>query len=193
MPKTHHSLFCFCYHICLICTNIASSFFRNPFLNLVHRQKPIDKQEVFDFFVQKNKTFYIKVSTKCRLSRLFYKYIQIVEENMTRKKPYLSVSDFFNDDNFIAWRLFRSEELNRHWNDFVKGNPETVSLLHEACNRFDAVKLNKSNLTSGEEEKLYTKIVTRINKHNHQTKKSVRSIGYLRLHVCLFWLARSSF
>ncbi len=109
---------------------------------------------------------------------------------MTRKKPYLSVSDFFNDDNFIAWRLFRSEELNRHWDDFVKGNPETVSLLHEACNRFDAVKLNKSNLTSEEEEKLYTKIVTRINKHNHQTKKK-RALYWLSAASCLLILVGS--
>lgn len=109
---------------------------------------------------------------------------------MKREKPYLSVSDFFNDDNFIAWRLFRSEELNRHWDDFVKENPEALPLFDQACSRFDAVKLNKSNLTSDEEEKLYTKIVTRINKHKLQTKKR-RAIYWLSAASCLLILVGS--
>lgn len=92
---------------------------------------------------------------------------------MDKKKPFLSVADFLNDDTFIAWRLFQTEELNAYWADFVKENPLSEALLREAVRQFEAVKLNEIPLPLQAEEKLYEKIRCRIDANRHQKKQRI--------------------
>lgn len=92
---------------------------------------------------------------------------------MDKKNPFLSVADFLNDDTFIAWRLFQTEELNTYWADFVKENPLSEALLREAVQQFEAVKLNEIPLPLQAEEKLYEKIRQSINAHRQRKKQRI--------------------
>lgn len=81
---------------------------------------------------------------------------------MDKTKLFTSVSDFLNDDSFITWRLFRTEEAEQQWQSFAIEHPQALPLLKEACRTFDAIRLNEIRLTEGEKALQYEKIRTRI-------------------------------
>lgn len=100
---------------------------------------------------------------------------------MNEKQPFLSVFDIIKNDAFISWRLFRTQELEAYWADFLKENPESKTLLQEACQQFDAIKLNQKNPTLESEAKLYEKIQDRIRIYNRNRRK-----------VVFYWLSAAS-
>ena len=77
---------------------------------------------------------------------------------MDKKKVFSTLSDFFEDDKFIAWRLLRTEEYDDYWNDFVKENPQCLQLFQEAVEKFDSVQLNNDFLPEKINIILYDKI-----------------------------------
>jgi hypothetical protein len=66
---------------------------------------------------------------------------------------------FLFDDDFIKWRLFRSEELDKYWSDFIKKNPQYQGDLELAIEKFKAVRLNSKSLTQQQKEKLLNEII----------------------------------
>ncbi|MCK9303949.1 MAG: FecR domain-containing protein [Bacteroidales bacterium] len=102
---------------------------------------------------------------------------------MNKKQSFSTVYDFFNDNSFIAWRLFKSEELKDHWQDFLIENPELENLLREACRQFDAIRLNDRNLSKESVDHLYEDIKSRI---RVRTKNRRFRIHWLAAASCLF-------
>ncbi|MDO4702985.1 FecR family protein [Tannerella sp.] len=85
---------------------------------------------------------------------------------MSEKRNFSSIADFLNDDMFIAWRLFRTDETERYWEEFVREHPQAEPLLHEACRRFEAVRFNeKSRLHPETGEAMYRELFTRLPTH----------------------------
>lgn len=87
---------------------------------------------------------------------------------MDKKQAVSSASDFLSNDNFVSWRLLRTEELDNYWTNFLKENPNRKPMIDEACRKFEAVRLNDINPTSEMEEELYRRIYNRINAHKQR-------------------------
>jgi len=68
--------------------------------------------------------------------------------------------DFLFDNEFIAWRLFRTEEQELYWKRFAGEHPESREALDRAIKMFDAVKLNHYQLAESEQEQLYRRILS---------------------------------
>lgn len=66
---------------------------------------------------------------------------------------------FLFDDNFIKWRLFPTDDLDRYWADFIKENPQCQKDLELAIEKFKSVKLNSRSLTQQQKEGLLDKII----------------------------------
>lgn len=89
------------------------------------------------------------------------------------ERLFLSISDFFRDDEFISWRLFRTKELDEYWSDFLKKNPASKELLQNACQQFEVIRLNRFSLTSEMEMALYERIHNRILIHEKNKKSRI--------------------
>lgn len=95
---------------------------------------------------------------------------------MNKQNTIQSVSDFLNDEKFISWRLFRTEELDVYWSVFLSKNPQMETLLNEAIRTFDEnVKLNDTNMSSDAQKELYQKIETRIGAHKRNKVRRILS------------------
>ncbi len=85
---------------------------------------------------------------------------------MIEKQHFSSSADFLNDDMFIVWRLFRTDETERYWEEFVREHPQAEPLLREACRRFEAVRLNeKRRLRPEARDAMYRQLLTRLPDH----------------------------
>lgn len=85
---------------------------------------------------------------------------------MSEKQHFSSSADFLNDDMFIVWRLFRTDETERYWEEFVREHPQAEPLLREACRRFEAVRLNeKRRLRPEARDAMYRQLLTRLPDH----------------------------
>ena len=85
---------------------------------------------------------------------------------MSEKQHFSSIADFLNDDMFIVWRLFRTDETEQYWREFVREHPQAKPLLLEACRRFEAVRLNeKRRLCPEAREAMYRQLLTRLPVH----------------------------
>ena len=62
---------------------------------------------------------------------------------MQNRKNSPDTPDFLNDEKFIAWRLYRTPELNNHWSAFRKEHPEYHGALDRAIEQFKFVRLNE--------------------------------------------------
>lgn len=95
---------------------------------------------------------------------------------MNKQNTIQSVSDFLNDEKFISWRLFRTEELDVYWSVFLSKNPQMEALLDEAIREFDEnVKLNDKCISSDAQKHLYKKIETRINTYKRNKVRRILS------------------
>ncbi len=70
----------------------------------------------------------------------------------------------FNED-FIQWRLFRTEEQNRQWEKFRLENPHLKEDLDEAIRRFNALGMNRVSLSKDEKDAIYSAVMQNIRKH----------------------------
>lgn len=85
---------------------------------------------------------------------------------MNEKQHFSSIADFLNDETFIVWRLFRTDETERYWQEFVREHPQAEPLLREACRRFEAVRFNeKQRLHPETGEAMYRQLLTRLPAH----------------------------
>ncbi|MDO5664265.1 MAG: FecR family protein [Bacteroidia bacterium] len=89
------------------------------------------------------------------------------------EKLYSSVVDFLNDDRFIAWRLYKTKELNDYWANYLAVNPHQSDLLQKASRRFEKVQLNKIQLDSVVKEELFDNIWTLIYAQQQRKRKQI--------------------
>jgi len=68
---------------------------------------------------------------------------------------YNNDKDLLFDNEFIAWRLSRSEEQNLYWKQFADEHPESNEKLNSAIKKFDAIKFNHYQLPESLEEQLF--------------------------------------
>lgn len=81
--------------------------------------------------------------------------------------------DFLLDNEFIAWRLFRTEEQNLHWARFADEHPECRGALDKAIHKFSAIKLNHFQLAESVQEELYHKILAEVYRRRTRRKRMV--------------------
>ncbi|GHV40492.1 anti-sigma factor [Bacteroidia bacterium] len=70
-----------------------------------------------------------------------------------------NLKNFLFDNEFIKWRLFRTEESDKYWSEFIKENPQYQSDLELAIRKFKAVRLNNNLLTQQQKDELLDKII----------------------------------
>lgn len=80
---------------------------------------------------------------------------------MQNRKNSPDTPDFLNDEKFIAWRLYRTPELNNHWSAFRKEHPEYHGALDQAIEQFKSVRLNEGfRLDEEQRSELWERIRT---------------------------------
>ena len=93
---------------------------------------------------------------------------------MISKNTYTTYLDFIEEDRFIEWRLFRTDELESYWQDFQIDHPEYVELINEAIKKINIVQLNKkSKLSPESKDELYDRVLNSIN--HFEKRKTTRN------------------
>lgn len=118
---------------------------------------------------------------------------------MSEKQHFSSIADFLNDDMFIVWRLFRTDETEQYWREFVREHPQAKPLLLEACRRFEAVRLNeKRRLCPEAREAMYRQLLTRLPVHKPVRRRptvwkiAAASVIFAVVStMCMVWFTRS--
>lgn len=72
-----------------------------------------------------------------------------------KKHTFSGDDDFLLNEDFIRWRLFRTEESNDYWNNFLSQYPEMEKGLKKSIAQFDTIKINRFNLSGKEKEEVY--------------------------------------
>lgn len=83
--------------------------------------------------------------------------------------------NFLLDEDFIRWRIFQTEESDEYWNDFLSRNPHLEKALHEAVRQFNAVRINKDQLSEEEKKDVYKTVLWNI--HRYKRNRLLRRIG----------------
>ena len=78
--------------------------------------------------------------------------------------------DFLLNENFIKWRLFRTEEQDEQWEKFRLENPHFEQPLNEAIRQFNALEMNRTFLSKNEKEVIYSLITQNINRYKKQKR-----------------------
>ncbi len=88
-----------------------------------------------------------------------------------------NVDKFLQNEEFIKWRLFKSNESEEYWAKYIKENPHTERILKEAITQFEDVKINPYKLSDIEKREIYRKINNKI--RNHKKRKWITYSGYV--------------
>lgn len=75
---------------------------------------------------------------------------------------------FLFDENFINWRLLRSEEQEAYWSLFRQNNPILEKDLDEAIRYFDVIQLNNYHLDEKEKKDIYEIVLQKSRKHKRR-------------------------
>lgn len=100
-----------------------------------------------------------------------------------------NLKNFLFDNEFIKWRLFRTEESDKYWSEFIKENPQYQSDLELAIRKFKAIRLNNNLLTQQQKDELLDKI---IQDSVFKIKRKKRIQYYWSAIACIIVLAIST-
>lgn len=73
-------------------------------------------------------------------------------------RSYNKFTDFLQDERFIHWKLFPTEESNAYWDNFLKENPHLLPLFEKAEEHFLNIKLEEDKITQIEKRRLWQSI-----------------------------------
>lgn len=93
----------------------------------------------------------------------------------TQKTSYTKFTDFLEDERFVHWKLFPTEESNAYWANFIEQNPHLLPLIREAEDHFLTIKIEEDKLTPTEKSQLWQRIL-------QPTRKKV-NIGNIRFYT----------
>ena len=79
-------------------------------------------------------------------------------------------TDFLYDNDFIEWRLFRTEEQALYWKRFVDEHPESREAFERAIRKFSSVKLNDFELAEADREMLLRRILTNVQRRRERNR-----------------------
>lgn len=92
---------------------------------------------------------------------------------------YIRYTDFLKDKQFIRWQLAPNRELEAHWEDFIKQNPELKIALQQAIDYLKTTGLNKSTLNEDERIRLLNEIQSTV----ERSLKRIKSRRLIQLSV----------
>jgi hypothetical protein len=67
--------------------------------------------------------------------------------------------DILNDDLFVEWRLFKTDELNSYWENYIASYPDKADSIQRAIKDFQSVCFNDFGVTENEKVALYRNII----------------------------------
>ena len=85
--------------------------------------------------------------------------------------------DFLLNEDFIKWRLFRTEEQNGQWEKFRLENPYLEEDLNEAIRRFNALEMNRASLSKDEKDAIYSAVMQKIRRHKMRKRRTRISLA----------------
>ncbi|MBP1677465.1 MAG: FecR protein [Bacteroidetes bacterium] len=81
-------------------------------------------------------------------------------------------NDFLNNEKFIEWRLFRTQEMDDYWQNYLLTEPENHEAIETAINKFNALRINDYKLSDSQKEILLKEILHQsLIKRKFQLKK----------------------
>lgn len=81
---------------------------------------------------------------------------------MKEMKP--NVEYFLLNEDFIKWRLFRSEALEKQWEQYLLQYPHYKITLEEAISRFEAVQINRYRFSDEDKQEVYSRVLGAISR-----------------------------
>lgn len=81
--------------------------------------------------------------------------------------------NFLLDKDFIKWQLFKTEELNNRWKEFIENNPQYSDELNKAVEEFNSVKLNYIRMSKNDKDAIYSDLVNKIAKYDRQNRRKL--------------------
>lgn len=85
-----------------------------------------------------------------------------MQRHVNKSIPVDKNKNFLLDEEFIKWRLFRTEEQNAQWAKYIDENPHLEQSIHEAIVQFSALQMNKRSLPQAEKDVLYSTLMRNI-------------------------------
>ncbi len=82
-----------------------------------------------------------------------------------KKHTFSGGDDFLLNEDFISWRLFRTEESNDYWNNFLSQYPETEKRLKKSIAQFETIKINRFILSGKEKEETYRTVLYEVKRY----------------------------
>lgn len=70
-----------------------------------------------------------------------------------------NANDFLLNKKFIEWRLFRTQEMDDYWQNYLSLNPESREEIEIAIEKFKAIKINDYKLSTIKKEDLLAEIL----------------------------------
>lgn len=83
--------------------------------------------------------------------------------------------DFLRDEDFIRWRLFRTEAKDEYWNAFPSEYPCLEKRFHEAIEQFDAVRINQNQLPQKDKNDIYQSVWVDI--YQYKRRRLLRKVS----------------
>lgn len=110
---------------------------------------------------------------------------------------YQAVNDLIQNEDFIRWRLFESEELKKYWEEYMNQNPHLEKALEEAIRQLDGIKINHYPISVQEKEHLYKKVVEKVAKKKRrawffQVEHVAAVLVIALLSTFFFWYIKQS-
>jgi len=75
-----------------------------------------------------------------------------------------NVEYFLLNEDFIKWRLFRSEALEKQWEQYLLQYPHYKITLEEAISRFEAVQINRYRFSDEDKQEVYSRVLGAISR-----------------------------
>lgn len=95
--------------------------------------------------------------------------------------------DFLLDEDFIQWRLFRTEELDKYWMNIIKERPYLEKAFREAIGQFRAIQINQDQLPQEDKKEIYKTVL--LNIHRYKRQKLLRRIGSVAAVLIIVFLS----
>ena len=95
--------------------------------------------------------------------------------------------DFLLDEDFIQWRLFRTEELDKYWMNIIKERPYLEKAFREAISQFRAIQINQDQLPQEDKKEIYKTVL--LNIHRYKRQKLLRRIGSVAAVLIIVFLS----
>jgi transmembrane sensor len=110
---------------------------------------------------------------------------------MSEQKHTPSSKDFLQNDQFIEWRLFKSEESERYWENYLLEHPECADALQLAIRKFEMVKVNNNDFADHEKTDLYDRLIHNIYRNKYRHRLAYVSAGIAAAFMAAFILLLS--